>query len=86
MYKSHFRHFAGKLLSRWEGPYIIEKVHHSKAIKIDNDEGDKPKVDNGQRLKYSTLGNPINIDSDLIQVIILEECIEETIHEASRTP
>ena len=44
-----------------------------------------PKVDNGQRLKYYTLGNPINIDSDLIQVIIPEECIEETIREAYRT-
>ena len=23
LYNSHFRHFAGKLLSKWECPYII---------------------------------------------------------------
>ena len=31
---SCFRLFAGKLLSKWEGPYIIDKVYHSRAIKI----------------------------------------------------
>ena len=38
-YNSHFRFFAGKLLSKWEGPYIIEEVYRSGAIKINNAEG-----------------------------------------------
>ena len=78
MYKSRFRYFAGKLLSKWEGPYIIEEVYRSGAIKINNAEGNKPKVVNGQRLKHYIVGNPINIDSDVIQVITPEEYIEET--------
>ena len=51
LYKSHFKHFAGKLLSRWEGPHIIEEGFHSGAIKINNANGDKLKVVNVQILK-----------------------------------
>ena len=40
--------FAGKLLSKWEGPYVIEEVYRSGAIKINNSEGTNPKVVNGQ--------------------------------------
>ncbi|XP_044427081.1 uncharacterized protein, partial [Triticum aestivum] len=42
----------GKLLSKWEGPYVIEEVYHSGAIKINNFEGTNPKVVNGQRIKH----------------------------------
>ena len=38
LYKSHFRYFAIKLLSKWEGPYVIEEVYRSGAIKINNAE------------------------------------------------
>lgn len=78
MYNSRFRYFAGKLLSKWEGSYIVEEVYRSGAIKINNAEGDKLKVVNGQRLKHYIAGDPINIDSDVIQVITPEEHIKET--------
>ena len=39
LYNYHLRCFARKLLSQWEGPYIIEEVYHSGAIKINNAEG-----------------------------------------------
>ena len=32
LYNSCFRFFAGKLLSKWEGPYIIKEVYHSGDI------------------------------------------------------
>ena len=48
----HSRFFAGKLLSKWEGPYVIEEVYRSGAIKINNAEGTNPKVVNGQRIKH----------------------------------
>ena len=32
LYNSRLRFFAGKLLSKWEGPYVIEEVYHSGAI------------------------------------------------------
>ena len=46
-YNSRFRFFAGKLLSKREGPYVIEEVYRSGAIKINNVEGTNPKVVNG---------------------------------------
>ena len=36
LYNSCLRFFAGKLLSKREGPYIIEEAYHSGAIKINN--------------------------------------------------
>ena len=48
LYNSRFRFFAGKLLSKWEGPYVIEEVYRSGAIKINNAEGTNPKIVNGQ--------------------------------------
>ena len=36
-----FKIFSGKLLSKWEGPYVIEEVYRSDAIKINNFEGTK---------------------------------------------
>ena len=47
LYNSRFRFFAGKLLSKWEGPYVIEEVYRSGAIKINNAKGTDPKVVNG---------------------------------------
>ena len=36
LFNSRLRFFAGKLLSKWEGPYVIEEVYRSGAIKINN--------------------------------------------------
>ena len=64
LYNSHFRFFAGKLLSKWEGPYVIEDVYQSGAIKINSSEGTNPKVANGQRIKHYISGTPINVESN----------------------
>ena len=61
LYNSRLRFFTGKLLSIWEGPYVIEEVYHSGAIKINNFEGTNPKVVNGERIKHYISGNPINV-------------------------
>ena len=47
LYNSRLRFFVGKLLSKQEGPYIIEEVYHSGAIKINNFEGTNPRVVSG---------------------------------------
>ena len=48
LYRSRLKFFAGKLISKWEGPFIIEEVYRSGAIKINSLDGDKPQVVNGQ--------------------------------------
>ena len=78
LYNSHFRFFTGKLLSKWEGPYVIEEVYRSGAIKINNAEGTNPKVVNGQRIKHYISGTPINVESNIIQILTPEEHIKET--------
>ena len=47
------------LLSKWEGPYVIEEVYRSGATKINNAEGTNPKAINGQQIKYYISGTPI---------------------------
>ena len=78
MYNSRFRFFAGKLLSKWEGLYVIEEVYQPGAIKINNAEGTNPKVVNGQRIKQCISGMPINYESNIMQTLTPEELIKET--------
>ena len=54
---TRFKFVAGKLLSKWEGPYVIKEVYRSGAIKINNFEGTSPRVVNGQRIKHYISGN-----------------------------
>ena len=52
LYNSRLRFFAGKLLSKCEGLYVVEEVYRSGAIKINNTESNCPRVVNGQRIKH----------------------------------
>ena len=69
--------FAWKLLSKWEGPFIVEEVYRFGSTKINTLDGDKPQVVNGQRLNHYISGNPFEKDVDIIQVVTLEEFIED---------
>src|SRR3954471_23852069 len=75
LFRSRFRFSPGKLLSRWEGPFHIEEVYRSGAIKINNFEGTKPQVVNRQRLKHYMAGDPINVDVNLIHTTTHEEYV-----------
>ena len=66
LYNYRLRFFVGKLLSKWEGPYVIKEVYRSGAKKINNFEGTNPKVVNGQRIKHYISGNPINVEINVI--------------------
>src|SRR3954466_8783133 len=66
LFRSRFRFSPGKLLARWEGPFHIEELYRSGAIKINNFDGTKPQVVNGQRLKHYMAGDPINVDANMI--------------------
>ena len=83
LYNSRLRFFAGKLLSKWEGPYVIEEVYRSGAIKINNTEGIFPRVVNGQRIKHYISGTPINVETNIINVITPEEYIRDVYHPVS---
>ena len=76
LYRSRLRFFAGKLLSKWEGPYIVEEVYRSGVIKINSFDGNKPQVVNGQRLKHYISGDVYNENVDVIQMASLEEFID----------
>ena len=78
LFNSHLRFFAGKLLSKWEGPYVIEEVYHSGAIQMNNFEGTNPKVVNSQRIKHYISGNPINVETNVIETVTPEEYIRDT--------
>ena len=83
LFNSRLRSFARKLLSKWEGPYIIEEVYHSGAIKINNFEGTNPKVVNGQRIKHYISDNPINAETNVIETVTPEEYIRDTFQNVS---
>ena len=85
LYKSRLRFFAGKLLSKWEEPFIIEEVYRSGAIKIASLKNNTTQVVNGQRLKHYISGDSYNEDIDVIQVVTPEEFIKEQIQETAES-
>ena len=85
LYRSRLRFFAGKLLSKWEGPFVIKEVHHSCAIKISSLKDDTTQVVNGQRLKHYISGDSYNEDIDIIQVVTLKEFIKDQIQESAES-
>ena len=83
LYNSRLRFFAGKLLSKWAGPYVIEEVCRSGAIKINNFKGTSPRVVNGQIIKHYISGNPINVETNVIETVTPEEYIRDTFQNVS---
>jgi hypothetical protein len=81
LYRSCLRFFPGKLLSKWEGPYVIEEVYRSGAIKIASLKDDTTQVVNGQRLKHYIAGDSYNEDVDVIQMVSLKEFIQDNMQE-----
>ena len=57
---------------------LIEEVYHSGAIKINNFAGTNPKVVNGQMIKHYISGNPINVETNIIETVTPEEYIKDT--------
>jgi len=52
LYDSRIKHFKGKLMTRWLGPYVIEKCHDNGVVQIRTiDEENIPLLVNGYRLK-----------------------------------
>ena len=78
LFNSHLRFFAGKLISKWEGTYVIEEVYRSGAIKINKFVGTNPKVVNGQRIKHYISGKPINVETNIIETVTPDEYIRDT--------
>jgi hypothetical protein len=85
LYRSRLRFFAGKLLPKWEGPFVIEEVYHSGAIKIASLKDNTMQVVNGQRLKHYISGDSYNEDIYIIQVVTPEEFIKEQVQETTES-
>ena len=64
LYNSRLDSLQENSSQNWEGPYFIEEVYRSGAIKINNVEGTNLKVVNGQRIKHYISGTPINVESN----------------------
>jgi hypothetical protein len=77
--------FVGKLLSKWEGPFIIEEVYRSGAIKIASLKDNTTQVVNRQRLKHYISGDSYNKDINIIQVVTLDEFIKEQMQETAES-
>jgi hypothetical protein len=85
LHRSRLRFFAGKLLLKWEGPFVIEEVYRSAAIKIPSLKDNTTQVVNGQRLKHYISGDSYNEDIGIIQVVTPEEFLEEQIQETTES-
>ena len=62
-----------------KGPFIIEEVYRSGAIKITSLKDDATQVVNGQRLKHYISEDSYNEDVDVIRVVTPETFIKDQI-------
>jgi hypothetical protein len=85
LYRSRLRFFTGKLLSKWEGPFVIEEVYRSGAMKIASLKDNTTQVVNGQRLKHYIAGDSYNEDVDVIQMVSPEEFIQDNMQEPAES-
>jgi hypothetical protein len=85
LYRSRLRFFAGKLLSKWEVPFIIEEVYRSGAIKIASLKDNTMQVVNGKRLKHYISGDSYNEDVNVIQMVTPEEFTKEHMQEIAES-
>ena len=85
LYRSRLRFFAGKLLSKWEGPFVIKEVYRSGAIKISSLKDDTTQVVNGQRLKHYISEDSYNEDVDILQMVTVEEFIRHQTLESAES-
>jgi hypothetical protein len=70
---------------KWEGPFVIEEVNRSGAIKIASLKDETTQVVNGQRLKHYISRDSYNEDIDIIQVVTPEEFIREQVQETAES-
>jgi hypothetical protein len=77
--------FARKLLSKWEGPFVIEEVYRLGAVKIASLKDNTTQVVNGQRLKHYISGDSYNEDVNVIQMITPKEFIKEHMQESAES-
>jgi hypothetical protein len=85
LYRSRLRFFVGKLLSKWEGPFIIEEVYRLGAIKIASLKDNTMQLVNGQRLKHYISRDSYNKYIDIIQVVTPVEFIKEHMQETGES-
>ena len=84
MYNSRFKFSAGKLVSKWQGPLVIQDIYPSGAIRLQGDMKGKPHVVNGKRLKHYYAGEEFigKVEEFLFlspeEVIAAESCLPET--------
>ena len=64
-------------------PLHYRGVYRSGAIKINNFEGTNPKVVNDQRIKHYISGNPINVETNVIETVTPGEYIRDTFRNVS---
>jgi hypothetical protein len=84
LYRSRLRFFR-KITLEWEGPFVIEEVYHSGAVKIASLKDNTTQVVNGQRLKHYIAGDSYNEDVDVYQMITPEEFIKEHMEETAKS-
>ena len=74
LYNSRLKLFTGKLLSRWDGPYVVEESFDNGSVLISNPKSGKQFKVNGHRLKpYLTAEPPTPADKINLHLLEVHE-------------
>jgi transposase InsO family protein len=74
LYNSRLHLFPGKLRSRWEGPYVVNKVYPHGAIDVFNPSNGEISKVNGQRLKpFLETVDVEEVDEELVDPVYTDD-------------
>jgi hypothetical protein len=76
LFNSRLKLFAGKLRSKWEGPYDVEEAYSSGAVKLKGQSTSISWIVNGQRLKHYRAEEVSDVTE--VQLVSAEEFIKHT--------
>jgi hypothetical protein len=68
LFKYRFKFSAGKLASKWQGPFVVKEVYRSGSIHLHGDIKGKPHVVNGQSLKHYIAGQKFMGNVDVLNL------------------
>ena len=76
LFNSCLKLFAGKLRSKWEGPYDVEEAYPSGAVKLKGQSTSSSWIVNGQRLKHYRAEEVSDVTE--VKLVSAEEFIKDT--------
>ena len=79
LFNSHLKLIAGKLRSRWDGPFVITNVFSHGAVEIKDEATGRTFKVNGHQLKLFQESKPVEKAQNTVELSLMEPILIEEV-------